>query len=209
MGLLDRLKDAVRESFAPLEEPKANSLDIESLNGQLQEAKALGFCITHLCLDGDLDIEQIKAAFCPSLIHTARMIYMNDFDAEGLSIEDMQNALRHEWLLHYGEAIFIQKSQQYGLGTDTALTDYSFDVIDAIDEELNDKNKVMFDMFCSFMGYRNGEMHPQRMIDCVDYAIENGLSDTRELTHWFPIANAMIDDIDPPAQQKSVAPNAP
>ncbi|MAH05266.1 MAG: hypothetical protein VX740_01335 [Pseudomonadota bacterium] len=208
MGLFDRLKETLSANFSAESEAQANSLDIESINGLLQEARALGFCMTHLCLDGALDIYKVSTSFCPSLINNARTIYMMDFDPTGLDVETIQNALRHEWLMHYGEALFVQHAQQHGHGAAADVTQFSATLIDDLNDALCAANKSMFDSFCSYMGYRGQEMNPTRVIDCVDYAIEHGLSDGKELTHWFPIANAMIDDGDD-APQKTVAPTAP
>lgn len=208
MDLFKKLKTAFSAKLDSLEESMAlaNPLDIQVFEGLMSESKALSYCMTTLCLDNDVDINDIIRALHPCTIEIAKKLYFDGFSAEDMSIEECTTALKNEWLLFYPDALFLEQAMRHGFDAQAQKKDLTHALLDDANERLSDANKVFHDKFCAFMGYKNGEMPPYRIVDSVNYAIEHDMCYGKALTHWFPCANAMIDDEPPQAAPATYLP---
>tara|TARA_R110002095_G_scaffold211364_2_gene199477 strand:- start:1025 stop:1648 length:624 start_codon:yes stop_codon:yes gene_type:complete len=198
MALFAKLKEIFSNKVESLEDSMAlaNPLDIQVFEGLMGESKALSYCLTTLCLDKELDINDLVSQLHPSTIEIAKKLYFEGFSEENMSLEECTAALRNEWLLFYPDAVFLEQAIRHGFDEQTQKENITDALINDANERLIDINKTCHDMFCSFMGYKNGQMPPHRIVDSVAYAIKNDMCENKELTHWFPVANAMIDDDD-------------
>lgn len=204
MSLFTKLKETFSQKMGSLEDSMAlaNPLDIQVFEGLMGESKALSYCLTTLCLDQEVNMSDLTSQLHPCTIEIAKKLYFEGFSEEGMSIEECQAALRNEWFLFYPDAIFLEQAMRHSVDAQAQKEELTDALINDTNERLSDMNKTCHDMFCSFMGYKSGQMPPHRIVDSVNYAIEHNMCDGKELTRWFPQANALIDDDDAPIKQQ-------
>lgn len=174
----------------------ASDLDIEMFEGLMTEYMAISYCLTDLFLDEELDIDRFAEELDPHAITIAQALHKKDIGEAELTEEELEHHIKNEWFLYYGEALILKSSVQYGLDQNATKESFSQDLIDDLIIELSGANYLAYNTFCSFMGYSNTEMPPQRIVECVRYASEREMSVGTELTSWYPRANALMPDDD-------------
>ena len=81
MALFAKLKEIFSNKVESLEDSMAlaNPLDIQVFEGLMGESKALSYCLTTLCLDKELDINDLVSQLHPSTIEIAKKLYFEGF----------------------------------------------------------------------------------------------------------------------------------
>lgn len=201
MGFLKSLADKFSSS-----QDQASDLDFEIYNGLVAEFEALSFCIEDLCLDKEIRIERIinelnpnQDKAVPELITKSQELLLQDYAfTEGMDQDEVAHNLNVMWLPYYARALgelvisahkLTEETAQQAPESDAPKSYITEEMINDLNDTLSFVNGVLYKNFLSFMHYTQTEMPVYRIIDCVAYAKDNGLTDGHGLTDWFPRAN--------------------